>query len=178
MVHCIKLQLYGVGNVWSQISGFSGSINSIAIHPTDHNRVAIATTSSQKVYVTTNGGATWTSYLNDLPDFSARALVWGNNSDNGLYLGMNYGVYYIDDTTGNSWTPFSNGLPNVIISELEINHVEGKLYAATYGRGLWRTDIFNPLSVSEFEFNSVQLSPNPAKDVVTLSWDKSDEVFN
>ena len=171
-----KNTFVGILPNWTQVTGFAGSINSIAIHPTDPNKVAIATTSSQKVYVTTNGGTSWTSYLYDLPNFSARALAWANNGDNGLYLGMNYGVYYIDDTTGNSWVPFSNGLPNVIISELEINHVEGKLYAATYGRGLWRTDIYNPLSVAEFELNSLQLSPNPAKDVVTLSWDKADEV--
>ncbi len=171
-----KNSFVGIIPTWNQVTGFNGSINSIAIHPTDPDRVAIATTSSQKVYVTTNGGTTWTSYQYDLPNFSARALVWANNADNGLYLGMNYGVYYIDDTTGNSWLPFNNGLPNVIISELEINEAEGKLYAGTYGRGLWRTDIYDPLSVAEFEFNTVQLSPNPAKDLVTLSWDKPDDV--
>ena len=167
----------GTVNTWSQVTGFSGSINAIAIHPTDPNKVAIATTSADQVYVTTNGGTTWASYSYDLPNFFPQALAWANNGENGLYVGMNYGVYYIDDNTGNSWLPFSNGLPNVFVSELEINHVEGKLYASTYGRGLWRTDLYNEtLSVTKYEFDSVQLSPNPANDIVTLSWNKSDEV--
>ncbi|WP_347924751.1 T9SS type A sorting domain-containing protein [Pontimicrobium sp. SW4] len=162
---------------WITLSGFSGSINSIAIHPTDANRVAIATTDASKVFVSTNGGASWTPYLFDLPNFSARALVWQNNAENGLYLGMNYGVYYIDDSTSNSWQPFSNNLPNVNISELEINTVTNEIYAATYGRGLWKSGLYNPsLNVEEFELNTISLYPNPSSNEVTLSWNKRENV--
>ena len=38
------------------------------------------------------------------------------------------------------------GLPNVQIRELEINTADNKLYAATYGRGLWRVNLFDPAS--------------------------------
>ncbi|MGJ8592361.1 MAG: T9SS type A sorting domain-containing protein [Aquaticitalea sp.] len=172
-----KNNFVGIVTDWTQLSGFAGSVNSIAIHPTDPNKVAIATTGAQKVYVSTNGGSTWTSYRFDLPNFSALALVWAGNTEDGLYLGMNYGVYYIDSTTNSSWLPFSNNLPNVQISELEINYVDNKLYAGTYGRGLWRTNIYDPtLSVSEFELNGISLFPNPAKKEVNLVWDQNDDV--
>ncbi len=172
-----KNTFVGVVQAWTQSTGFSGYINSIAIHPTDPNKVAIATTGTQKVYVSTNGGASWASYKYDLPNFNALALVWAGNANNGLYLGMNYGVYYIDSTTNNSWLPFNNNLPNVEISELEINNADGKIYAGTYGRGLWRTNIFNPtLGVSELAFNEISLFPNPAKKEVILLWKRSDEV--
>ncbi len=162
---------------WTSLTGFSGSINSIAIHPTDPNKVAIATTGSQKVYVSVNGGASWTSYLYDLPGFNANALVWQDNADNGLYLGMNYGVYYIDNTTPSNWQPYSNNLPNVIVSELEINTATNKIYAGTYGRGLWKSDLYNPsLNVNEFELNSIAMYPNPASKELNLTWDKSDAV--
>ncbi|TXE15963.1 T9SS type A sorting domain-containing protein [Psychroserpens burtonensis] len=167
-----------VGTVptWSSISGFSGSINSIAIHPTNPNKVAIATTGTQRVYMSSNGGNSWTSYKLNLPNFSAQALAWGNNDENGLYLGMDYGVYYIDDTF-TEWQPFSNGLPNVNISELEVNTVDGKLYAGTYGRGLWASELFDAtLSVDEFALESFVVYPNPAKNQVTLQWDKADLV--
>ena len=166
----------GLSN-WTTLNGFSGNINSIAIHPTDANKIAIATTGNQKVYVSTNGGSSWTSYLFDLPNFSARALVWQNNGHDGLYLGMNYGVYYIDDTLSNSWQPFSNNLPNVNLSELEINTVTEKIYAATYGRGLWKSDLYDPtLSINEFELSSISLFPNPASKNVSISWNKNEEV--
>lgn len=172
-----KNTFVGIVNSWSQLSGFSGSVNSIAIHPTDPNKVAIATTSTQKVYVSSNGGITWTPYGFDLPNFSAQALTWHDNGEDGLYLGMNYGVYYIDNTTGNSWQPFSNNLPNVIISELEINTVENKIYAATYGRGVWRSNLYDAsLSVSEFDLQSLNMYPNPAKTQINLRWDKGDDV--
>jgi len=167
----------GTTLVWTQVTGFSGFVNSIAIHPTDPNKLAIATTSSDKVYVSTNGGSSWTPYGFDLPNFSAQALTWHDNGEDGLYLGMNYGVYYIDNTTGNSWQPFSNNLPNVIISELEINTVENKIYAATYGRGVWRSNLYDAsLSVSEFDLQSLNMYPNPAKTQINLRWDKGDDV--
>ena len=172
-------QLYrttdGGATDWSILSGFIGSINSIAIHPTNPDKVAIATTGNQKVYVSIDGGANWTSFLFDLPNFSASALVWQNNAEDGLYLGMNYGVYYIDNTTSNSWEPFSNNLPNVRISELEINSVTNKIYAATYGRGLWKSDLYNgSLGVNKFDLDAISIYPNPASNEINIVWDKND----
>ncbi|WP_460219783.1 T9SS type A sorting domain-containing protein [Psychroserpens sp. MEBiC05023] len=171
-----KNSFVGVINTWNQLSGFSGSINSIAIHPSDPNKVAIATTANQKVYVSTDGGVSWTSYQLNLPNFSAQALVWHDNGHDGLYLGMNYGVYYIDNNY-TEWQPFSNGLPNVIISELEINTADNKLYAGTYGRGLWRTNVFDDtLSVDDLELNGIAMYPNPSNGEITLEWDRPDQV--
>jgi len=154
----------------------AGFITSIAIHPTDENKVAISSNGASKVHVTTDGGITWESYLGDLPNFSARALVWQDNGKDGLYLGMNYGIYYRDNTTNGNWLPFSNQLPNVNISELEINYVDGKIYASSYGRGLWRSDLFETLGVNEFELEGITLYPNPAKSEINLQWSQSDEV--
>ncbi|WP_204346187.1 T9SS type A sorting domain-containing protein [Psychroserpens algicola] len=171
-----KNNLVGIVTDWNQLSGFFGSINSIAIHPSDPNKVAIATTGNEKVYVSTNGGTSWTSYKLNLPNFNAQALVWHDNGEDGLYLGMNYGVYYIDNTYS-EWQPFSNNLPNVEISELEINTAENKIYAATYGRGLWRSNIFDAsLSVSDLELNTIAMYPNPATKEITLEWDRGNQV--
>jgi len=162
---------------WTTLTGFSGSINSIAVHPTDPTRVAIATTGANKVYVSTDSGATWSSYLYDLPGFSALALVWENNGKNGLYLGMNYGVYYIDNTTPTNWLPFSNNLPNVEISEFEINTANNYIYAGTYGRGVWKSSLYDEvLSVHDVELSTIAVYPNPATESLNLSWNKSDEV--
>ncbi|NNE30769.1 MAG: T9SS type A sorting domain-containing protein [Winogradskyella sp.] len=166
------------GLFWSQ-SGLNlngGRINEIAVHPNDPTKIAIATTDSEKVYVSADNGVSWTSMRYDLPNFSSQALAWQDNGEDGLYVGMNYGVYYTDNSLGNTWTPFNNGLPNVRINELEINNADGKLYAATYGRGLWRSNIFNALSVNDLEIKDFTLFPNPASNNITLSWDKPENV--
>ncbi|WP_439150885.1 VPS10 domain-containing protein [Winogradskyella sp.] len=167
------------GLLWTQstLNLNGGRINEIAIHPTKPDKIAIATTDSQKVYVSIDGGQSWTSNRWDLPNFASQALTWQNNGKDGLYVGMNYGVYYTDNVLGDTWTPFNNGLPNVRINELEINTADNRIYAATYGRGLWRSNVYDEsLSVTDFEFNNLELYPNPATSEVNLKWNKPEDV--
>lgn len=146
-----------------------GRINEIAVHPTNPNQVAIATTDSGKVYVSDNFGVTWSSIAWDLPNFAPLSLVWQGNEHDGLYVGMNYGVYYTDNEIGDAWEPFNNGLPNVRINELEINTADNKLYAGTYGRGLWRTTLYDQnLSVTGLSIEDLLIFPNPASRFVNL----------
>lgn len=81
------------GGTWEKLSGISGSVNSIAIHPRDPGKIAIASTSVNKVFVSYDGGKTWKVFLKNLPNFSALAVVWQDDNVDGLYLGMNYGVF-------------------------------------------------------------------------------------
>src|SRR5690606_29377372 len=46
-----KTYLGGAGGNWSQVTGFSGNINCIAVNPMDDDKIAIATTGNEKVYV-------------------------------------------------------------------------------------------------------------------------------
>ena len=168
----------GSNGDWSQLTGFSGNINSIAVHPTNPNKLAIATNSSDKVYTSNDGGATWSVTTHDLPSFSALALVWDiTYGEDILYLGMNYGIYYLraNETT---WTSYSTDLPNVQVNELEVNTADNKLYAATYGRGLWRVDLYNPagLGVNDLQISDLIVSPNPTTGTFKLNWKLNDPV--
>ncbi|WP_394759220.1 T9SS type A sorting domain-containing protein, partial [Flavobacterium sp.] len=50
------------------------------------------------------------------------------------------GVYYRDDSM-TQWEPFEANLPNVSVSDLEINLEDNIITAATYGRGIWQSPI-------------------------------------
>ena len=156
---------------WVQTVNPTGIINSIAIHPTNPDKVAVATTSLSKVFVTEDGGTTWQNYQFNLPNFSSLAVIWDDNGKDGLYLGMDYGIFYIDDTFS-EWQPYSNNLPNVIINELDINNTTNLLYAGSYGRGTWVTPLVDDvLGASDFlDQASVLLFPNPANNEVTLKF--------
>jgi photosystem II stability/assembly factor-like uncharacterized protein len=152
-------------------------VKSIAIHPTDPNKVAVASSAGDKVYVSNNGGVTWINYKKNLPNFSSLAVVWDDNGVDALYVGMNYGIFYIDNNL-TDWLPYSNNLPNVQIRELEINSTQNKLYAATFGRGLWSSDVqdSNLGITSVVSADNVQVYPNPATTEITVSLTSPSEV--
>ncbi|PVW16359.1 T9SS type A sorting domain-containing protein [Marixanthomonas spongiae] len=147
----------------------SGRINYIAVHPTNPNKVAVAVASNNKVMVSNDGGETWEGYRKNLPNFSALSIVWDDNGADGLYLGMNYGIYYIDNEL-NEWQPYGNNIPNVQVNELEINNETDMIYAATYGRGLWASPVEVPTLGVEDKISeeNIQIFPNPANDELNL----------
>jgi PKD repeat protein len=136
------------GASWQNISNNlpNLSVTDIQIHPT-HPNIAWVTTSGydngDKVYVTTNGGTTWQNISQNLPNIPANAIVYQEGTNGGLYVGMDVGVYYTDSTLSN-WQAFDLGMPNVIVNELEIQYGVSLIRAATYGRGIWESELFTP----------------------------------
>lgn len=143
------------GTSWSTMTTPGSGTVKLAVHPTDPNTLwAVRSNYSAgaKVYKSTNGGATWTNESGTLPNIPANTIVYQSGSANGIYVGMDIGVYYKDDGMAD-WELFADGIPNVEITDLEINYDAGLIYAATYGRGLWRSELrdqiptcFYPLS--------------------------------
>ncbi len=135
-----------LGSSWTNIKNNlpNAIINYFAIHPTNPNTVYAITGDffeGQKVFRTTNGGTNWTNISGTLPNVPVNCIVYENESSNGLYIGTDVGVFYRDDNLGD-WVPFYHNLPNVEVTELEINYSSSKLYASTYGRGIWKTDLY------------------------------------
>jgi photosystem II stability/assembly factor-like uncharacterized protein len=88
------------------------------------------------VYRTTDGGSTWT----DVSGTGAGHLVDAPANDvevvgNRLVVATDVGVY-VSGLPGGSWARVGNGLPNVITTDLSVTP-DGRLLAATHGRGLW-----------------------------------------
>ncbi len=143
------------GTSWTNLSNTlpgNTSITYLAISNTDPNKIWITLSGYQatsKVYTSDDGGQTWTNLtLNGgLPNLPANTIVNQTGTPNGVYVGTDVGVYYTDDSLG-TWISFNNGLPNVDVNELEIHYPSGKLRAATYGRGLWETNLYNPASTA------------------------------
>lgn len=95
-------------------------------------------TANEKVYYSNNAGAGWTNISSNLPNLSYHSLAI--DAFNNVYLGSDFGVFI--RLAGNSnWQYFSNNLPRVVIKDLHINHAAGIIYAATYGRGIWVTQL-------------------------------------
>jgi PKD repeat protein len=137
------------GTTWTNIVlPGSGTLTHVEISLTDPNKIWITYSgynANSKVYKSKDAGHTWTNLSATLPNLPVNCVVNQGGSPDGVYIGTDVGVYYTD-TTMTNWAFFSKGLPNVKVDELEIQKSSKKLRAATYGRGLWETGLYDPTS--------------------------------
>lgn len=135
------------------------SITSIDVHSSNSSIVYITTGSTSGVALkSTDGGTVFTDISEGLPAIGKNIIVHqGRNSLNPLYLGNSIGVYYRDDSML-QWEPFDTNLPNVTVSDLEINLEDNILTAATYGRGVWKTAIPAEVPLNDLKIVEI-LSP-------------------
>ncbi|HKR05120.1 MAG TPA: hypothetical protein VJY62_10855 [Bacteroidia bacterium] len=148
-----KLRLFKTtdeGKTWEDITkGLTGvdwtSINCLAVHPHHPDTVFVGFMGCWefKIMVSYDGGNSWKNYSEGLPNEAdmSSIVIDKTKNDGSMYAGTLKGVYYRNDSTG-KWIPFRNGLPNSRINELEINYFNKRLYAATYGRGVWYSKLF------------------------------------
>lgn len=135
------------GTTWTTISSIpSGTVTYIACSNTDENRAWITYSgfnNSSKVFQTNDQGVTWINLSPSLPNIPINCITYVKNSNDALYIGTDVGVFYKDAST-NVWQPFFNGLPDVIITQLDISVPANKLRASTFGRGMWETELYQP----------------------------------
>lgn len=71
-------------------------------------------------------------------------LTVEQNSNGGIYLGTNFGVFYSDNVSrasGSGWTTLGTALPNTGSMGLAINGPSRTVLVGTYGRGVWEHDL-------------------------------------
>ncbi len=149
----------------------TSAITDISISNTDPNKAWVTFSgfvNGEKIFETTNAGVTWTNVSSNLPNIPANAVVFTNGTAGSLYVGMDVGVYFKDATMTN-WILFNTGLPNTIISEMEIQYSTSKLRAATYGRGLWESDLFTAPTTAPVATFSADITTTCAGIPVTFT---------
>lgn len=156
------------GITWSTYAPGFGSISSIYVSPLTPSKVYITTTNStNNVCVSTNSGSSFTAITTGLPTMAARCIVADNASNEGLYVGMNQGVYYRNNTN-TSWVLHGTSLPLVAINDIELQKAAGKIRIGTYGRGIWETDVVTPTATCNAP--SGLASTTITATGATLSW--------
>ena len=138
------------------------SIQDIAFDPLDDNRIIVVNASyqnnGQKVYMTTDGGTTWTNITFNIGDIPVHSVVIDHDAAKNIYLGTEVGVF-TKPMSGSSWTLYSTGLPNTTVEELEIVYGANTIKAATWGRGLWEYDLVGRAAYPSI--NYVSITDNP-----------------
>lgn len=141
-----------MGSNWSDVYNANHSgrpVTDLAFAPNNGSRMWLTFggyNATNKVLYSGNGGdngGSWTDITGSLPNVPVNCIVYDPNgtSIDAIYIGTDIGVFYRDNNLGD-WIPFSNGLPVVEITDLEI-HPTGLLRAGTYGRGIWETSLYS-----------------------------------
>ncbi len=156
----------------------ANAISAMAVNPVNRNEVWVAIsgyTAGTKVFRTFNAGATWINLSLSLPNTPVYSIVFANanNSPSGaVYVGTEIGIFYTDDAIPD-WIPYSNGLPHVPITDLSVNYVTSELKAATYGRGIWRSDLYQPcpsLVLVDYDIDEGQYNFESSNQIYANHW--------
>ena len=149
--------------------------------------VAVSGFTDPGVYESKDGGATWTNISEGLPKIPAYTVIQNKQAvdEIELIVGTELGVFIKKGSE--PWMPFGNGLPNVIVMELEMHYAsdptQSKLRAATYGRGLWETKVAFVSSPMTFvssttkQDNTSSIKPNqPAQEIIKIQINTSGDL--
>ena len=125
------------GQTWIQLSdSLTTRINfrSLAVSPSDENYIYVSTYSES--FRTRNGGITWESISDGLPDLAIMSVAVSPNNPEKIWLslsGFDEGEkVYMSENAGDSWTNFSQGLPNIPTNFIRsIPGSNGALYLGT-----------------------------------------------
>jgi hypothetical protein len=162
-------QLYKVNTKTGAATELTTNIKNIFIFNfcgsnTDTNKVWVSGTinDTSRIFYTSNGGTTWTDVTHSLYGYGVGSMVYQNNSNDAVYIAANGGVYYTDDSQ-TDWIDWSNGLPDIGVNELSINYPTSELVASTYGRGIWKGNLYTVTGITEVTANnaSAKIYPNP-----------------
>lgn len=124
----------------------NSSIKDIAFDPNfDSTLVVVFNTyssNSQKVFISSDLGVSWTNISNNLNDMPILTVVIDHSDERNIYLGAEIGVY-VKAMKDSIWERYAEGLPNVAVKDLEIQYGSNTLKAATWGRGLWEVPLLD-----------------------------------
>jgi len=114
---------------------------------------------------------TWQNKSGNLPDIPVDSIIANPNFPAQVFAGTDFGLYYTDDVTANPpvWFRFTNGLPNVMIWDMQIDRGATALSLWTRSRGayVWPlaqgpltplTTVLNTIAASGIYGGTVNLS--------------------
>lgn len=147
------------GAAWTTVARPNNAVTSIAIDPENPQRIWYSMSgyaqTNKVVFMDLQSGET-ENLFEGFPNVPVNTLVYQKNSPDRLYAGTDSGVFY-RDAGMNEWRLYGDGLPNVVVADLEIHSSSGYLRAGTYGRGLWQIKVND----CDLEAPEIDLSSDP-----------------
>jgi len=152
---------------------FSAFISDIVVDPKNEKKfyVTLGGFTAAKVYSYDLTTSTWTNEGAGLPALPVNCMAIDTFSLT-KYVGTEVAVFYKTKEM-TSWALYNSNLPSVQVTDLNINHTTNEIYAATYGRGMWKSgkaDITPFVGVKQISglLQRISVSPNPCRGAFTI----------
>jgi hypothetical protein len=162
----------------------AGTIMCVNTGTNDNNIVAVYSNYGvNNVWVTSDGGTTWSAIDGNLPDMPVRWALYHPGSNNKIYIATEAGIYVTDQVNGAStvWIPEST-FPAVRTDMLKMRSSDSTFVAGTHGRGLWTAKISSclissiltqPTAASFCAGNTASFSSSVTGSVTSYQWQVS-----
>ena len=130
--------------VYVTLAGYQANIRPAGSHEDANPNIGIG-----NVFKSTDAGETFTDISGNLPRTQVNSVVLRNGQ---LLIGTDIGAFISTDTSGSTWAPLGNGLPNVPVAMLRLQPGNpNQLFAATFGRGFWSYEFTGEAAVKAVE---------------------------
>ncbi len=161
---------FNKGDTWTKISDDLPNrwVTSIASHPSDP-AIAFVTFSGYRyhsdlahVFKTFDNGTNWIDISGNLPDVPVNKILSLSDPEVEV-LATDIGVFRSSASQDN-WELLGQGLPNVVVTDLDYYEPTQKLLAATYGRSMftYTLDLEVGISAQKAATFEASIFPNPS----------------
>ncbi len=166
------------GKNWRKTSSFSGVpeytyVSDVFADRFDEN-VVYATFDNRKrddfkpyIMKSSDKGKSWVSISNDLPkDGTVHTVSQDFKNKNLLFVGTEFGFFF-SVNGGKKWIQIKSGIPDVAVRDIAIQKRENDIVLATFGRGFYILDNYEPLrEISETFMKEKTAYMFPIKDAL------------
>ncbi|GAB4051743.1 hypothetical protein GCM10028810_51010 [Spirosoma litoris] len=160
------------------------TISCIDVGATDNELlVTISNYGVQSVWYTNDGGDLWTGKDQTnfgLPDVPVRTALFNPQNRKQVLLGTDVGIWSTTDITGSNpgWATSSTGLGTLQVNQLRYRASDGRMSAATNGRGVFTSDAFAiPYTLPTVSITSISNTNLCAGNTFTVSFSTAGPAF-
>lgn len=136
---------------WTTVASPAGTTINSVYWSRNNNDSMFATASGyvsdKKIFFSTDAGTNWINITANFPNIVTKKVIKYEGTDT-IFVATELGVYFArlgasNTLVGapNAWAKYSTGLPNVRVEDIEISYTAKKLFAGSFGRGVWVVEL-------------------------------------
>lgn len=153
----------------------TANISSISIGQSDSKiLVTYSNYGVTSIWLSSNGGYTWTNKESNLPDMPIRWSLFHPQNDNQVLLATELGIWETTRINAETveWTTANEGLANIRVDMIQVREADNVVVAASHGRGLFKGTYLYESSTGiddQNELESIRIYPNPGNGLIQVS---------